>query len=321
MKNITLLFGLISTLAFGQLEQNLLLHYTFDGNVSDSSDNGNDGTPDGITFGEDRFGNLDGAVYFDGINDFIDLPNIEDLKPNFPLSFSFFIKYESTSVEDRAVFDTSFQDDLSSGVYFNSQSSTGKHAVNHGDGSPFYNATSRRTYVSNNAIVINEWYHIAVVLRTSTDMEIYVNCQNSGGEHSGEGGVLQYATAAGSIGRHDRDLGANPLHFKGALDDFRYWDRAITISEIIELCDENLGIIDNKNETFSIIPNPAKNIVFLESRLDTFNTYQIFDSVGRLRKSGRFTKTIHVDELTNGMYFIRLIGETNVATQKLLIQK
>ena len=52
----------------------LIAWYPFDGNASDKSGNGNHGTVNGATLGTDRHGNLSRAYIFDGVDDFIGLP-------------------------------------------------------------------------------------------------------------------------------------------------------------------------------------------------------------------------------------------------------
>src|SRR5690606_41697402 len=81
------------------------------GDTNDSSINGNDGINFGATFANDRFGNPNSAIYFDGVNDYVNFPNISELKPDLPISFSFWIKYESYNSDDRDVFNTSFEED------------------------------------------------------------------------------------------------------------------------------------------------------------------------------------------------------------------
>ena len=55
----------------GNLPQDYILYYPFDGSASDQSGNGNDGFVVGPTLTEDRFGNPQSAYNFDGINDYI----------------------------------------------------------------------------------------------------------------------------------------------------------------------------------------------------------------------------------------------------------
>ena len=56
----------------------LVAYYPFDGNANDASGNGNHGTTYGVTLTTDRFGNENGAYYFDG-SSYIEVPNSDSL--------------------------------------------------------------------------------------------------------------------------------------------------------------------------------------------------------------------------------------------------
>jgi len=203
--------------------QELLLHYPFDGNTNDISGNNYNGNPIGITYVNDRNGNPNSAAYFDGLDDYIELPNLNELKPNLPLSISFWIRYDSNDFTDRAIFNTSFEEDYNTGVFFTSQSSTGKYATGFGDGSFNYTSSSRRSYVSNNIIDINEWRQILIVVESATSMKIYEGCTELSGDYSGSGGSLSYSSLPGVIGKHDQNVSQMAYFFKGAIDDFKYY--------------------------------------------------------------------------------------------------
>lgn len=320
MKIITLLCILIAIPGISQIDENLLLHYKFDGNTNDETQNQFNGFPSGITYVEDRFGNENSAAYFNGINSFIDLPNVPELKPQLPVTFSFWIKYDSSDYQDRAVFNTSFEDDISSGIYFNTQIATGNYAINYGDGSPFYTSAARRTYVSSQAIVNDEWHNITVVVKGALDMEIYVHCKENGGTYSGEGGDLFYSLTAGSIGRNDRNLGVPANYFKGSIDDFKYWDRALNADELWELCNV-LQTSEFAENNFSIYPNPAQDKFFIRSDFKSDFNLSIYNNIGRLVLSAASTTEINIDNLPNGLYFLKFSSEKNTQTKKLIINR
>ena len=118
MKKIITLFCLFSALqTFSQLNELLKVYYPFDNNTNDYSGNNFDGVPNGVTFVEDRFGNADSACHFNGIDNYINFPNVEALKGQIPVAFSFFIKYDSTSYQTQAVMNTSFEDNHCTGVW------------------------------------------------------------------------------------------------------------------------------------------------------------------------------------------------------------
>jgi len=75
MKKIfTILVVALSINAMAQIPTNgLVRHYTFSGNANDNVNNQH-GTIIGATLTSDRFGTPNSAFYFDGVNDYIDLP-------------------------------------------------------------------------------------------------------------------------------------------------------------------------------------------------------------------------------------------------------
>jgi hypothetical protein len=84
---LVLLTGLIGQSQ--EITDGLLINYEFDGTTSENINN-YDASNFGATYGVDRFGNENAAVYFDGLDDYINLPNSSELKPDLPLPFSFF---------------------------------------------------------------------------------------------------------------------------------------------------------------------------------------------------------------------------------------
>ena len=72
----------------------LVAYFPFSGNCLDSSGNNLNGTNYGATPAEDRFGNPERALYFNGSNDYIDLGKNEKLKPSDYISISTWIKLE-----------------------------------------------------------------------------------------------------------------------------------------------------------------------------------------------------------------------------------
>jgi len=60
--------------ANADLDDGLVAYYPFDGDATDSSGNGHDGTVYGATLVVDRNGQANGAYSFDGQNDYIKIP-------------------------------------------------------------------------------------------------------------------------------------------------------------------------------------------------------------------------------------------------------
>ncbi|MFP5471227.1 MAG: hypothetical protein ACLGGV_06495 [Bacteroidia bacterium] len=91
-------FALVALSFFSQdLSNGLLLHYDFNGNANDISGNNMHATVYGATLTTDKDGNPNSAYYFDGVDDYIELPNDNFLKPQLPLTIAFLVKYNSFS--------------------------------------------------------------------------------------------------------------------------------------------------------------------------------------------------------------------------------
>ena len=320
MKNLKLFLLLFTGFSmFGQdPSEGLMLHYEFDNSLLDATENNYDGTLMGPTFVEDRFGNPNGAISFDGIDDYVILPNEGELKPPLPVSFSFWIRYETDDFSNNAVFNTSFENDRSSGVYFNAQMATGNFAVNYGDGTYFFHPSVRRTFVSTRRIEPFIWLHVVAVVSSASDMKIYIDCSPYNGDYSGSGGDLVYSDTPGNLGRRDRDLGVPPLYFKGQLDDFKYYNRALTFDEVQLLCFD-LSVPDQVQSdagqaTLILYPNPVTEVLKLEQKGGVFEQIEVFNVIGQRVYSGPFTQQLYVGNLPDGMYLVKSRSEQSVST-------
>ena len=94
MKKILLSF-LVIMICVGMLSAQkntgLIAYYPFDGNANDVTGNGKNGIVNGAALTNDRFANDSSAYFFDGIDDFIDLPYFFGDVPEFSISAWFYI--------------------------------------------------------------------------------------------------------------------------------------------------------------------------------------------------------------------------------------
>ena len=73
------------------LQNGLIGFWPFCGNANDVSGNGHNGTVNGNTLSSDRFGNANSAYSFDGISNYIEIPNHSELN-SYPMTVSFWLK-------------------------------------------------------------------------------------------------------------------------------------------------------------------------------------------------------------------------------------
>ncbi|WP_188406840.1 LamG-like jellyroll fold domain-containing protein [Psychroflexus salis] len=303
------------------INSDLVVHYRFDNNFEDSSGNSFHATNQGSILSEDRHGNSNSAVYFNGIDSYIDLPNEDDLKPNMPFTISFWIKYASDDYQNQEVFELSYEENRNSGVYFNSEIGTNNLAINIANGAYNYVSFARKSFVSSNSIELNTWKNISVVVNNPSDMKIYSDCNETGGNYSGTANNLVYSNTIGVLGKRQRDLNSNPNFFNGYIDDFKIWDRALNPEEISSLC-KNLSNnqFDNFGEKLTIYPNPSDGKLFLKTKID-FTKIIIFNQIGSKILTLNYQNEVNLNSLDNGIYFLNFIGNHNSITRKIIISK
>lgn len=324
MKNlIAILMLLFSSLTYGQaLSDSLLLHYPFSGNAYDVSLNGFNGIVN-ATLTTDRFGNPDEAYSFNGVNEFIDLPNDLKLKPELPVSFSFWVKLDDLQPESSTFFSTDFAQNNHTGVWM-SLTPDGNLAVSYGDASGNTSSPNRRSKIGSAFLDVDIWYHIVSVVKGALDMDIYLNGINDEGVYAGTGGDLGYTDVAGSIGRKDSHLSLPPYYFMGALDDFRYWNRELTLTDVDSLYNNLYISIDKVNTKTELLayPNPSKGILHIESNNDfEFSKTRLYNTLGQIVYEEAFKTEIVIDQLQKGVYLLQITPRNKLPLKMIKIIK
>ena len=80
------------------------------------------------------------------------------------------------------------------------------------------------------------------------------------------------------------------------------------------------GVNENTGN-FRIYPNPVNNTLFIQGG-DTEYEYVMFNGMGQqvAKGIGNGTKTINVNEMNKGVYFLRITTGGNVTTQKVVVE-
>lgn len=303
------------------LDSLLLLYYPFSGNANDASGNNYHGTVFNATLCPDRFGNPDRAYCFNGINSYIDFPNTPALKPPLPLTISFWVKFESTNWLKCFILDTDFEQNNYTGIHVNLLPSFTME-FSYGGGAGNTSSSNRRSKNGTTPLQIGIWYHVVGVIKGPVDMDIYINCINDNGSYTGSGGPMSYSNIPGTIGRVDSDVNGPPYTFQGALDDLRYWSRALSADEVNKLCvltEIEEPMSSGKNKMFNIFPNPVENSLQIQMSSGEDNLfYEVFNIRGELVLTGQTEnqKDISVIDLQDGLYVIRITTGSDVYFSK-----
>ncbi|MBI3136738.1 MAG: hypothetical protein HYZ14_18840, partial [Bacteroidetes bacterium] len=284
-----------------------LIYYPFNGNGNDASGNGYHGDVH-ATLTADRFGNPNSAYHFNGIDEYIEFPLVAELKPGLPVSYSFWIKLEDTAPQKTVFVTNDFAQNNHSGVWMN-MSSTGVLAINYGDASGATTGANLRNLKGYTLLTTGVWYHVVGVANGPADMQLYLDCVEEGYVYSGTGGDVQYTSAPGNIGRKDV-AGVNPYYFQGTIDDFRYWNRALTQADVDFLCSEYAAVeAAPQIADITLFPTPLTGDLLTFSTNQTIQAVRILDLSGRLVFESAFNETINIGSIGTGLFVIEFYDQ------------
>ena len=245
-KLILLLLIPIVTLSQNIPSDGLVAYYPFNGSAYDASGNANDCTVDGAILSSDRFGNLESAYEFDGIDDQINnLDGIIEIGNN--LSISIWFKTNNSNQSHQEIFNTIGHTGI--GLTYNHNYNPNRLSLFVGDGTNFWNVNGEGGLIEN--FEENIWYQV-VVVKDGINYKVYVN-----GILDIDINVENSINYNNSLGFRIGQIGSNYQVFNGSLDDLAIWSRNLSVSEISGL-NNNPGIL--LNGVISAEGNQIKNL-------------------------------------------------------------
>lgn len=297
---IVFFLGLYISSLGQSLTDSLKAYYPFNGNALDATIYGNSGFAFGAALIPDRLGNPNSAYHFNGTSDYIEFTATPHIKPTtFPISVSAWIRIPS-GVPYSQVFISDFSGAKYYGVLMNTTQPNGTLQITYGDGNGYCTSAYRRTKNGTTPIHDGQWHLVVGVIRGATDMDLYVDCQNDGGNYIGGGGNLAYSTDnVGRIGMFEC-TGYN-LYTQGDLDDVRFYHRELSPSDVVALY--NYPISMNGNMATGILGNDTTlcgGNIQLNATTSWATSYNW--------SNGSTSPTINVS--TPGTYWVNISGNT-----------
>ncbi|MCG8606159.1 LamG domain-containing protein [bacterium] len=211
------------------LDAGLIMYYPLNGNADDESINGFHGAIFGATPAEDRFGNANGAMEFDGVDDYIE-PQTNDIE----LIGSFTI-----SLWAKGLACQSCDDDEAGLVAVGALNPYGL-GIDESGRILFQVVASQRAFPveeTNTQIDPNQWYHYVGVYTAGQSLILYINGQEVGRNSANI--PLALEESGGRLWIGGRATGVFAIkpnfYFDGLIDDVRIYNRALTVSEISQL--------------------------------------------------------------------------------------
>ncbi|MDZ4809616.1 MAG: LamG-like jellyroll fold domain-containing protein [Bacteroidota bacterium] len=274
---------LICNTAVAQVDLALGLraYYPFNGNSNDASGNNNNTSFNNATPSTDRFGNANSAYQFNGINNYIQIPNSSSLNQANLISFCAWVKvtgfYQGVCHGNSIL--AKGNDNQPAGNYilrFDDNAYTNSQNCSN----PIPDIIHQNFYGTNTSmpgsaytpyIQTGQWYSLVYTYDGAT-VKMYVNCELKASKPS----VGFNFTNSADLFFGKMDLPAFPYWFNGTMDEIRIYNRVLNIDEIKAYGDcsslttgTNIGGIIN-TYTPVIALNPCENKITVEDAI-TFN--------------------------------------------------
>ncbi|HIE79014.1 MAG TPA: hypothetical protein EYP92_09485, partial [Candidatus Thioglobus sp.] len=253
-------------------ENGLVAYYPFNGNANDESGNGIDGIVSGATLTEDRFGNINNAYKFDGVDDWMNTSTI-----NMTLnekSMTAWVKLSNTTQKGGGVVSLQVGNEFDSIVY--NERDTGW-----GFGSDYFNRTEWSGVKEDES----EWVFVSAVYIDSS-YKFYRNGIQILESTSFEANSFSASTNI-LIGRRHVPRTDNTF-LSGVIDEVRLYNRALSESEVKHLFlnskvdvtlhnlddDTDITVAVSSSNTSEGTVSPA-TLTFTEANWDTSQTVTV----------------------------------------------
>ena len=173
-------------------------------------------------------GQIDGALNFDGEDDYVIVPDSEDWDfGSDDFAISFWVNFDSLTYQTGYI-------GLLDQFYTNRAWSV---ALGQGGGLQFAYSTTGTDVAPVTTFwlpSIGQWHHI-VVVRTSDTLKIFADGEQKGSDHDMMGATINNSWVDLYVGAgHASDTVAQ-MHFDGSMDDIRIYNRALSADEIQQL--------------------------------------------------------------------------------------
>jgi hypothetical protein len=172
------------------------------------------------------------AIQFDGVDDYINLGNIYD-NLAFPVTMSAWIWLDPTAANGSIpILDTQDGLPLYNGLGFLTSNSSSV-AAQYGDGLGENNSAFRRAKSAVFTPITGRWVNFVIVVRGTSDMSLYYNGIDVGGDYSGSSTNAMNSnspTEVAKIGVLNQNGAV--FRFKGLMDEIKVWNRSLSQDEI-----------------------------------------------------------------------------------------
>jgi len=319
-KLYTFCLVLLSPILFAQ---SLISSYPFNGNADDENAL-NDGIVNGATLTDDRFGNPNSAYLFDGVDDYILVPNSASLT-NDILSLSVWFKTSSTNLQT-VLYKTdsnAYNEEYALSINWTATNKV-DFGVKTGNNCNTPNGGWRKAQVFSNTNDTT-WHHFVATYNGTSQRLFIDNVKVSDVPWSSS---LTVDTCGGElrIGKSWNSGG----NFNGVIDDIKIYDYALSDFEVSSLfnegiCYETVTVTDTLIINYSVMgynpiqfantiklyPNPTSSLLTIDSDNNSLGyNINIINSLSQVVYNGTISSNQQTLDLSTwtgvGLYFLHL---------------
>lgn len=170
------------------------------------------------------------TIHFDGVDDYVDVGNVYD-HLTFPMTISAWVYKEPSSYLISPIFVSQDNAALYNGFWF-CMSETNLF-FEYGDGRGDQSSAYRKGKSVPLSNIENRWINVTAVVKSGNDIQLFANGENIGGSYTGSTSFPMASNYPGDVAKIGSFFTNSVTHrFKGAIDDVRIWNRALTEQEI-----------------------------------------------------------------------------------------
>lgn len=326
------IFQLFYTITAQVPTAGLVGYYPFNGDTNDESSSLTHGINYGATLTNNRFGQVNSAYQFNGIDQYIEMPDSDQfsIADTNRLTISVWMR---SDVLDFPNDENNYIHWMGKGV--SSQQEWHLRMYNLDD---VQRPNRTSCYVFNlsgglgsgsyvqESVAIGEWIHIVAVYDFPTNtIKLHKNGILKDTDFFTDYNITpQNGTAPLRIGT--RDFAS---FYQGAIDDVRFYNRVLTAAEISELYSEEEPVLSLNNpisiKSASVLayPNPTNKTLTIKHNVE-INQIEIINSTGNIMHSENLnsiangTHSIDVSNLSSGLYFINTQTSKGIAISKFI---
>ena len=278
----------------------LIAYYPFNGNANDESENANHGSVNGASLTTDRFGNLESAYEFNGIDNFVQVANSSslDITTN-ELTINMWLYNDNPDSSNLWKGISKGGYDVGNGyelIFTNDPSNiNGRLSLNIGGGGYF--TSSFNSYN-------NQWIMITGTFNSGVG-KIYINGIEQSKTQQGTTNLIS-STSDLFIGRR------NPVNnyagfVKGKIDDVRIYSTELSATQILNLFNNNALIVEEYNTATKNKFYINNNVLYFKNtqNLNELKNIEVYNLFGqKVFETSIIETQISFSTLQNGVYFL-----------------